>query len=773
MTRKYEKCVCRKKRRRILLGGLLLMSSLFFAGCGKTQTEGTEVQNTELTDFVYVPEFIELKLHEDVEADYRFLNSVKLVEGKLLYHILATNPGEQVANTYIYTREQDDFRMKAEVPRKALPNGEKEVINFCTYDREGNFYVIWERRGEKSWQVYDFLSKYDKDYNLVYTKELTDVWVNESNADITQMVFDTSGRVYACASSILYIFDENGELEKNIRLGTQGARLFVQDDGKVYMAFWDTGTGGTLEFKLAEINVETGKREEPIEGLPYGCKNARKGINNKILLNRTGGLWEFDMETKESKELFTWTDMSVNVDSIKSLSMTENGELIILHNIDNSNPLFYEYEIVYLKKVDRSQVKEKEVITIATLYESEGFLTEAVADYNRKNNRYRVEIKGYLDEGTEYTPEGYQDALNRFHADLVSGQAGDLINLKYMDWRNLARKGALEELAPYMTGNLHKEDFVESVVNAYEVGGKCYTIPRGFGIETLMGKASIVGSREDWSLEQVKELADRYPDASLIHMSNPYMLLQCCMQYGGKAFIDYEKAECDFDNQEFMDILEFSKQGGDGQTTNTDLYSNVKMDRVLLAQVSIKSVEEYQMYRQLFGGEGVCVGYPTVKDGGQSDFSGEEMLAIASGSKNKETAWAFLENFLQQENKSPFAFPTLVKGFEGEIEDASKVEYLYDEDGQQQYDEKGQPLQKMKTTWGYGSFNAEIYAATETEITELREILKYASCNQTEERIREFINEEAGPYFEGQKSAPEVAEIIQNRVQLYLFENAE
>ena len=128
---------------------------------------------------------------------------------------------------------------------------------------------------------------------------------------------------------------------------------------------------------------------------------------------------------------------------------------------------------------------------------------------------------------------------------------------------------------------------------------------------------------------------------------------------------------------------------------------------------------------------------------------------------------------MQQENESPFAFPTLVKGFEGEIEDASKVEYLYDEDGQQQYDEKGQPLQKMKTTWGYGSFNAEIYAATEEEIAELRTLLEYADCNQTEEKIREIINEEVQPYFEGQKTASKVAEIIQNRVQLYLFENAE
>lgn len=773
MYKKNKDKMIKKRCRSFLLCGMMLMVLVLMAGCGKKQTL-EEMQNAELTDFVYVPEFIDLKLSKDMEADYLWLNSVKLVEGKVLYSLLAIKPGEQVANTYICTREQKDFRTKTEVPQKAIPNGENEFTNFCTYDKEGNFYVIWKRQGEKSWQIYDFLSKYDKDYNLIYTREMTELWANENNADITHMVFDDNGKIYACASSILYVFDENGELEKQIRLGSSRiSQLFVQENGKIYIAFMDAGKGGLLEFKLAEINVDAGKKEDPVEGLPYGCKNAWKGINNKMLLNRTGGLWEFDMETKEAKELFKWTDMSISTDRIKSLSMTENGELIILYNRDNSNPLLYEYEIVYLKKTDRSEVTEKEVITIATLYESESFLTEAVAEFNRKSNRYRVEIKGYLDEGTEYTPEGYQDALNRFQADLVSGKAGDLINLKYMDWQNLARKGALEELTSYMTGDLRKEDLVESVVKAYEVDGKCYTIPRGFWIETLMGKASVVGNRESWSLEQLKELADRYPEASLIHMGNPYMLLQFCMQYGGKAFIDYETAECNFNNQEFINILEYSKQGGTGQTPNTDLYSNVKMDRVLLAQVSIQSVEQYQMYRQLFGGEGICIGYPTEKDGGQAVFSGEEMLAIASGSKNKEAAWVFLESFLQQGTWSSFAFPILVKDFEGKINEASKVEYLYDEDGELQYDKEGQPLQKMKTTWGYGSFNAEIYAVTEEEIAELRKLLEYAHCNQTEEKIREIINEEAGAYFEGQKTASEVADIIQNRVQLYLYENGE
>lgn len=535
------------------------------------------------------------------------------------------------------------------------------------------------------------------------------------------------------------------------------------------MSYSDRG-----ERALAEINITEGKREDPIENLPYGCKEIWAGTNGKVLLDRNGKLWEYDLTTEELTELFAWSDVSINADGISGLKQTGGGEIIVLCTKHTEASLVPECEVVYLKKVDKAMVPIKEKITLATLYQSDGYLTEAVADFNKKSNRYRVEIKSYMDEGTKWSQSAYDDALNRFHAELVNGEAGDIINLKNMDWRNLAGKGALEELTPYMNneGGVSKNDFLDSVVKAYEEDGKCYTIPRAFSIETLMGKASVVGSREDWSLEKVRLLAEQYPEAAMVNMGNPYMLLQFCMQYGNESFVNYETGESDFDNQEFIQILEFCKRGGTRQTPNTDLYSNAKMNRVLLGQVSIQSVEAYQMYHQLFEGEGVSVGYPSLSSGGHAVLAGEEMLAIASGSKNKEAAWVFLEDFLQQEPWSHFALPTLLKLYEAEIAEACKVEYAYDEDGKLLYDKEGKPLQKVKTTWSYGSFDAEIYAATETEITAFRELLEHADSHQLEEKIRVIINEEAGPYFEGQKEAGEVAKIIQNRVQLYLFENA-
>lgn len=760
----------RKWKGKGLLCVFLLFCGLQLCGCGKkttVQEEKTEVTaGSEMTDYTYMPEYTEIHFTQEAEGDRFMARYTRLGEDRVYYTIRAFRDGESGSSTYMHYRDFQNPDEIQKVPREVFTVGENIYVESCTFDSQKQLYIMWSSPETEGY----FLSKYSADYQLMYTKDLSGIWLNDMNSYMGRILVDVEGRIYGTAQNVLYILTPEGELDKTVKLGTSSMNnLFFQEDGRLYMAYYDKA-----DFVLAEINIAEGKREDPIKNIPYGCNEIWAGMGDKVLLDRAGKLWEYDLNTQELKELLTWSDMSINEENITGLRMTKEGEIMVLClNYSDDNPLVPECELVALRKVDRAKVPVKETITLATIYQSDGYLTEAVAEFNKKNNQYRVEIKSYMDEGTKHTETAYEDALNRFYAELVNGEAGDIINLKSMDWRNLARKGALEELSPYMNDGdgLQKEDFLESVVKAYEVDGKCYTIPRGFSIETLMGKESVVGSRKDWSLETIEKLAEQYPDAKMIHMGNSYMLLQFCMQYGGDRYIDYESMECAFDNPEFKALLEFCKRGGSGQTPNMDLYGNVKMDRVLLSQVSIRSVKEYQMYHQLFMGEGISVGYPTADVGGRVIMAGEEMLAMASGSKKKEAAWMFLESFLNQDAWSGWVLPSRKDDFDREVAEACKVEYLYDEQGNIQYDEAGEPLQKQKTTWQYGSFEAEIYAATEEEINGFLELLEYADCNQTEKEIRNIMNEEVAAYFEGQKSADEVAGIIQNRVQLFLYEN--
>ena len=81
-------------------------------------------------------------------------------------------------------------------------------------------------------------------------------------------------------------------------------------------------------------------------------------------------------------------------------------------------------------------------------------------------------------------------------------------------------------------------------------------------------------------------------------------------------------------------------------------------------------------------------------------------------------------------------------------------------------------MKEPKTTWGYDDFQIEIYAATQEEVAAVRELIETVETSyQYDTQLNTIIEEETAAFFEGQKSAKDVADIIQSRVQIYINEN--
>lgn len=71
----------------------------------------------------------------------------------------------------------------------------------------------------------------------------------------------------------------------------------------------------------------------------------------------------------------------------------------------------------------------------------------------------------------------------------------------------------------------------------------------------------------------------------------------------------------------------------------------------------------------------------------------------------------------------------------------------------------------------YGDETIEVYPATEEDIKKLQELLENATApDMRSEEVLNIIMEEAEPYLAGEKTAEEAAQVIQNRMQLYMSE---
>lgn len=757
-------------KRKVTKWVVFILCCVGLMACGKESenSEGLAVAAPDNGEYVYVPEFWELDPLEGLEGERYMVSSMNPTEESLYYAVKTY--GEK-SNAHILYRSYSDFAKINKIPTETLQSSGSPYVDFLIEGGAENYYLVWSDYIREEEKDYSYLSKFT--FNQVtgaftpgYRVSLDELWVDKWNNFFQKVVVDKEGNLYGVSDNLVYQFDAEGNLTRTIEWGVRDLRgMFCMEDGRILVGFYERGA-----FKLAQWDTATGQAGEPFANLPEGCQQVWSASGNTVLISTGKTLFAYDLETTESRELFDWLGVNISSGSIRSVGMTADEGIAVVCSQSGENPFATKYEFALLSKVEKSKVPEKEVITLATIAEPYDDLKRAVVEFNKASSQYRVEIKSYLEEQGDWTK--LTDAKNRFQADLISGNGPDLIYLEHLDWTNLAGKGTLEELTPYLQreGGVEKEDFLEAVVEAYELKGNLYTIPRAFTLNTLMGRQSVVNTSETWTFADMMKLAQDYPDVALIYGMDAYSFIRRYVQCEESLFIDAE-GQCHFDGPLFAELLEFTIQGKNNLVMGFSPYADFLLNKYLLLQAEITGLEAYQVYRQLFKGEGTLAGYPTADGTRGVLLEGKEMMAISSQSEKKEGAWAFLEFYLQAEVITNFQMPTLVSTFEEKVDKAMEIEYEYDKDGNLKYDKEGNPVQKIKMQYGHYDFNADIYAMTEEELEGFYELLDQAVRGNNESMITQIVIEEVSPFLNGQKTAEEVTAIIQSRVQLYLDEN--
>ena len=88
------------------------------------------------------------------------------------------------------------------------------------------------------------------------------------------------------------------------------------------------------------------------------------------------------------------------------------------------------------------------------------------------------------------------------------------------------------------------------------------------------------------------------------------------------------------------------------------------------------------------------------------------------------------------------------------------------------YEEENGEMVEYDNTYYLNGQEIIIPPMTQEETDELTQYISNINKRYTySEEISSIIEEESAPFFEGQKSAKEVADIIQSRVQIYVNEN--
>lgn len=772
-----------KKKRflSICLSALLLLG---VTACGdkKTETGESKVSVDSTTpglsgEYVYVPTFNALKGTDE----NKYVGNAMFRGDKFYYTLNEYIPEKDFTETKFMAVDINDASKEEQIELPAFEAEDYTTrLSIIEMDTEGNLYVVYflappyeEGKEIGPDDCKDILIKYDKDMNPVYQSDLKDMYVDENNAYLSSMVVGKDGKLIASSNNVIYVIGADGTPEKSIPTNADYInRLFATEDGRVFFTKYSTMGPG---MEMIEVDTQKYTLGAALKDLPNINGNVKAGPEGKLLMPGDKYLYEYDLETGLATPILDWLDSYVTADFITDYKPLDNGDFILYCEDWNNGSK----ELVKLTKTKASEIPKKETIVFATMHDSDQMIQRAILEFNKSNPSYKMIYKSYVDDTVQWTEDTYNNAVTAMNMDIISDNPPDIIDLMNVNVPNLAAKGVFEDLNPYLEKStvIKREDFVQNVLNGYTFNGSLVTIPRSMNVYTLLGKKSMVGKKEGCTIEDLMQLSLKYPDSDLMAYSTKESVLAQFLRFNRDAFIDIEAGTCSFNSPEFIKLLEYANTYDLDADYTKDLPELIQENEILLLDLGLMDVQSYQMYHLMMEEEATCIGYPTVDGSLGVYFNGNGMYGITTKSTHKDAAWKFMESFLKYDGKQRMHYGGLSTRLD-ELEERFKEDmtptYEKDANGEYKKDAEGNLIEYPKTTWSYGNnWEATIYAATREEIDAVKALIAAAKpAFENDEEIYAIIQEETAAYFNGQKSAKEVADIIQSRVSIFISENS-
>lgn len=746
------------KQSKLFFLGILICILALFAACGQEA-----YQQSGKDDFVYLAE--EIALPQGTICNYK-------TDGSYLYC-------HDVLSGTICRQSIDDISENRKVVVRK-PSGNQSIIDYAVDSEQGIYYILQDHimTDDYSTKATDaFLVKQASDGREEYRIALADV-SRVLMGKGSGIAVNAEKTVFVLGEDGIYLFDAEGKPVG--QFSTQGHK----PEGKYGLERLLQGTEGKVYYNVIKNRTLPGSMNSVYEVVMDGkwqlkMTEAFSGQENGTLFATSYGMCKLIFD-----ELYQYK----NDEFILLLSLGDSGltsrvsELVQIN--EDKWAVYYEYEgmsmdeqaLYLLTRTPADQIPEKEVVVLATAY-LDSSLEENVVKFNRSNDLYHVKIKMY--EGEEWKA--------RLDSSLVSSDPPDLLDLTGLDIENYVNKRLLEDLSPYIENSavLDKGNFLDNIIEGYTLDGRLICIPSSFEFMAVIGRPSQIGYELGLSMEEVLTLKESYPEYRLMNQNNfEYMLYYILDQYIYERFIDWGDGSCEFNSDEFLNLIEWVRSLNDrielGYVEEEDYLDGAVPGDMLLIRDRLVSLSSYVRYEMFFGDEVNIVGFPMPDGQPWYDIRPRDLLGIVAGSGSKDGAWSFIEYLLsKKETKSSSAsgFPSRKDSLQSMIEDEMTPEYrIYGNGEIYILPDTGEP--EMIPKGGFilyeGTESVYYYYMTQEQVDSIMEIidaLDFTPESSLKTVVMNIIREELDPWLYGDKTLEKAADNIQNRVQILVQEN--
>ena len=645
-------------------------------------------------------------------------------------------------------------------------------------------YINWydgpesERFGDNQWEYrinerHYYLRKLDADGSELSRAELElpdeqeDSYLNTYGC-----LLDSSGSLLIIEEQHLLSYAQDGTLNYMITCDEYPETLVRLRDGELAVSCWgDTGA------VLYLVDTEKHELGEKLDFPPRVYNFLNGGGDFDLYYTNGTNLYGFCIGDEEGTKLLNWINVDVNPDRLSGYTIDGDGNIRGL--ISDWSGDRVSNELVLLERVPASTLPVKQELRLAVLY-LDYQAQQKIIDFNRHSSTTRILVQDYSEFDTE---DDYSAGLTKLTTEILAGNIPDLLGMNQLPYDQLASKGLLEDLYPYLDADeeLSRSDFFPTVLSAMEYNGGLYQVAPSFQILTLIGASSVVGDTPGWTYDDFNAALASMPAgcSPLDQYTTREDVLRSLVSLEMDRLVNWATGECHFDSQDFIDILNFSNRfqadfdwDSYEWSVEESTENRIAEGRQMLMTGNIYSVDDLLYNDFYFGGESTYIGYPT-SEGVGSMMSLTSGFAMSSRCADKAAGWAFLRTVLSEEyQRDVWGLPINKVAFDAKLQEAMTPEYQTDADGNYVLDENGERIQISRG--GIGMADGSVYyfyALTQEQADKLLDVINSTTrVMNSNDSLLALILEEAQPFYAGQKSAEEVARLTQSKVKLYVNE---
>lgn len=608
------------------------------------------------------------------------------------------------------------------------------------YQAPEGSYLLWLAGNDSTLAFVQSTVQEESEQLILYTVGIDGTNLKEVSVDsdllesIGGMTMDSSGNLYFLSAGSVQVRDSAGQELFSVTPAGQVSDLFNGIDGGVYVS----------SYREDYTYVE---RIDP----------AAKGATDSYVFDGQwqllGGFDTWDFLLNNENQLLGYDGQSLTeIINWGTNSIRPSALVAVWKNTQDTLCYFDQNRLYQLSQVEETDIPDTSNLTLGVWDGTN--LESVITFYQKQHQEVTIDIRQY----------SLSDGMTELNLELAAGDCPDMLDLAWVNYAAYVSKGILEDLNPFLSAEgLSMEDFIGAEV--LKTDESLYVLPTSFTIDTWKGLSATFGNNIGWTWEDYQNMQSELDDGQYMTAVSPEDFLLSNLSELIQECVDPAAATCDF--SQLQEVL-VAAAGCDfsGEFYSSDLdEGSVKMEGAY-----ISSVEEYNSIVE--DGRYTLIGMPSADGRCTASFTFSCLLGISSASNNTDGAWDLIHyavcEYPYEDMVSLYGLSNYRPVVEVEIaqllDPASKygdVEITGSED-------EGYTIDGVYYEPGIISMTPAI---TQDVVTSFWDYLDSISLYYAyDSAISNIVLEESVAYFNGDKSAADVIDIIENRVSIFLGE---